>query len=64
MRKKKFLFFFNYLKTETKTNSEKITQTYHHIADVVSFFWKYEFFCKVMRVESRSSIDGVERNFH
>ena len=25
---------------------------------------KYDFLCKVMRVESRSSIDGVERYFH
>ena len=33
-----FLFFFNYLKTETRKNSKKITQMYHLMADVVVMF--------------------------
>ena len=45
-----FLLFFNYFKTETRKNTEK-NCTYVSL--------EYEFFCKVMRVQLRSSIDGA-----
>ena len=35
-----FLLFCNYLQTEIRKNSEKITQTYSYMADVVTFFGK------------------------
>ena len=39
-KKVTFLLYFNYLKTESRKNSEKITQTYDYMADVVKFFGK------------------------
>ena len=104
-----FLFFFNYLKTESGENSNKNDTNVSLDDRCSSIFWKnvvfqtnwffektpflknlkkfiviapsitqilcillkcvlkncakYEFVCKVMRVESRFSIDGVERIF-
>ena len=47
INKKKLRFFvFQLFKTETRINSEKITQTYNYIADVVTFFGKI-FYSKV-----------------